>query len=70
MCVFCVQRMLGMLEGGKRAIRKTYDAAGWGKIALIPPVDNPRNLVDFGLSVKFHKVRIRQGAQCCRLNFG
>lgn len=56
-----MQRMLGMLDAGKRAIRKAYQESGWGKIALNPPVENPRNLLDFELAVKFHKVRIREG---------
>jgi hypothetical protein len=51
------QIMTDLLKVNAESTAMFYGVHGWNRL-LHPPVDNPRNLVDAGLAVGFHKVII------------
>jgi hypothetical protein len=41
------------------AVEEIYEMRGLQRLLLSPPVDNPRNVIDFGLYYGNHKVGFR-----------
>lgn len=57
----CRQHMECMKELkrlGELAADKTYEVLGLQRLLLSPPVDNPRNIIDFGLFYAHHEVSL------------
>ena len=40
----------------KDALPSLYSTCGWDKVLLCPPVDNPMNLIDYALHLRYAKV--------------
>ncbi|KXZ52930.1 hypothetical protein GPECTOR_8g306 [Gonium pectorale] len=52
------RRILGLVEGGRDAVREDMGRRGGDAAAALllePPVENPRNVADFGLAVRHHQ---------------
>jgi hypothetical protein len=53
-----------LLQAGQAAAALCYDSLGSGKLLLLPPVDNPRNVIDYPLFCARAEV---MGLVCTRL---
>ena len=57
----CAQFMLNMLKKGRseRCPAALPGAGPWMQLLLCPPVDNPRNTIDYSLTVECYEVNCR-----------
>ena len=51
-----MQLIMSLLDDGRTAVKRYYEAMGWGKLLLCPPIESALNIVDFGLFWIHHEV--------------